>query len=238
MIIDSHCHLDSFKKIEIPKGILPITIGYSHKSNKKNVEIAKKYNVPYVLGIAPQTAIFEGLDELDDWILFIKSQNPVAIGEIGLDFHWSKNEQHIKDEYFLFDKMLNLAEEMNLPTVIHSRKAEKEVFEILKERKIENFLMHCYAGDVSLAQEIISSGGLISIPPIHSKKRKEVIRKIPLECLVVETDAPYISRSIDGVKKAIEYIAEVQGIEISLVAEQTVKNTIRFFGLKGYNGYF
>lgn len=229
MIIDTHIHLDSFEKIEIPKDLLLIPTGHSHKSNKRTVEIAEKYNLPYVLGIAPQTALLDGLDNLEEWITFIRSKSPKAIGEIGLDFHWAKNEQDREKEYFLFNKMLDLAREMALPIVIHSRKAEKEVLGILKKRGIKKFLMHCYAGDVELAQEIIELGGLISITPLHSKKRKEVIKKISLECLVVETDAPYLSRELDGVKKAIEYISEIKGLDCSLVSEQTTTNAKKFF---------
>ncbi|MDD5022761.1 MAG: TatD family hydrolase [Candidatus ainarchaeum sp.] len=234
MIIDSHCHLDSFEILNIPKDIFPITSGYSHDSNVKNVEIGKKLKVPYTLGIAPQTSIREGLDVLDRWIDFIKSQSPVAIGEIGLDFHWTNEETKIKEEYFLFDKMITLAEEMNLPIVIHSRKAEKEVFEILKQKNIRNFVMHCYSGDYSLAEEITSFGGLISIPPIHSKNRKEVIEKIPLKYLIVESDAPYIVKNIAEVKKAIDYISDVKKLSFDEVVEKTSENTINFFKLEGF----
>lgn len=235
-IIDSHCHLDSFRKLSIPKDILPIGIGHSHKSNLKTVELAEKSKLPYVLGIAPQTAVFEGITNLEEWINFIKSKSPVAIGEVGLDFHWAKTEKHLKDEHILFEKMLDLAGEMNLPVVIHSRKAEKEVFEILKKRNKKDFLMHYYSGDLSLAKEIVKFGGLISISPLHSKNRKKVIESIPLKFLVVETDAPYVVKSIEEVKKAIEYIADIKGLEIEEVASATSKNAVDFFKLEGFDG--
>lgn len=238
MIIDTHAHLDSFKELKIPEGILPIATGFSHESNKKTVAVAEKLNLPYVLGIAPQTAIIEGLDNLDEWIDFIKSKKPKAIGEIGLDFHWAKNSRHIDDEYLLFDRMLNLCEEMKLPAVIHSRKAEKEVLEILKKRNKKNFLMHYYSGDEILAKEITSFGGLISISPMHSKKRKKVIETLDLKFMVVETDAPYVVKSIEEVKKAIQYIADVKGLQFSEVAEQTARNAVKFFKLEGFDGSF
>ncbi len=231
MIIDSHCHLERFKNPTIPKDIFPICIGYSHESNMRTVKVAEQFNLPYVLGIAPQTAIFEGLNGLEDWISFIRSKKPKAIGEIGLDFHWAKNQEHIKLEYQLFERMLDLAEEMKLPVVIHSRKSDIEVLEILKKRSVSKFLMHCYSGDEVLAQEIVRMGGILSIPPLHSSTRKKVITKIPLECLVVETDAPYLVREMVEVKKAIEYISSVKNIGQSLVEETTTRNAKSFFNI-------
>lgn len=232
MIIDVHCHLESFKEINIPKNILPIQTGYSHKSNQESVKIAEKYNLPYVLGIAPQTAIFDGLDGLDEWTAFIKKHSPNAIGEIGLDLHWPKTEKHIQDEHILFNKMLDLAKEMNLPIVLHSRKAEREVFEIVKERNFSSFLMHCYSGDAELAKEIINNGGLISISPFHSKKKKQVINEIPLDYLTAETDAPYIGKTMDGIKNSLEYIATVKNITFDEVVIQTTKNAKAFFNIR------
>jgi len=232
MIIDSHCHLERFKNPVIPKDIFPICIGYSNESNIRTVRVAEQFNLPYVLGIAPQTVIFEGLTGLEEWISFIRSKNPKAIGEIGLDFHWAKNQEHIKSEYLVFEKMLDLAEEMKLPVVIHSRKSDKEILSVLKKRNIHKFLMHCYSGDEHLAQEFISLGGILSIPPIHSSTRKKVIENVSLECLVVESDAPYLVREIVEVKKAIEYISSVKNIDQSLVEEVTTKNAKSFFDLK------
>ena len=231
MLIDAHCHLDKFDNIQIPEDILPIPTGYSHESNQKTVEIAKKYKLPFVLGIAPQTAIFEGLNNLDEAIDFIRNNKPNAIGEIGLDFHWIKKEQDAEIETILFNKMLDLAEEMNLPIVIHSRKAEKECFEIIKFRGIKKFLMHYYSGDKQLAKEIADYGGFFTIPPVRSKSRKEVIIEVGLDHLMVESDAPYVGKTIDEIKKAIEYIADILGKDQSVVIEKTTNNAKVFFGV-------
>ncbi|MFA5049897.1 MAG: TatD family hydrolase [Candidatus Micrarchaeia archaeon] len=238
MIIDTHFHIDSFESFSIPENIFPVLVGYSHKSNLKTAEMGEKLNLPYVLGIAPQTAIIEGIEKLDNWIDFIKSKNPVAIGEVGLDFYWAKTEKHLKDEYFLFDKMLDLSNTLNLPLVIHSRKSEKQVFEILKRREKRDFLMHYFSGDYLLAKEIIDFGGLISISPMHSKNRKEVIQKIPLEFLVVETDAPYVVRDIQDIKKAIQYISDVKSISFQDVEDETFKTSSKFFNLGERYGFF
>lgn len=231
-IIDSHAHLNDYKSIEIKPGWLPVTVGYSHHSNVKNAEIAKQYNLPYVLGIAPQTAVKEGIANLEMWVEEIKKHEPNAIGEIGLDFHWAKNTQHLKDEQTLFERMLDLAEEMKLPIVIHAREATTEILDTLEERKWgRGIMMHFFSGTLEEAERAVGMGALISFTPLHSKERKKVINTLELESMVVETDSPYVVRTFYEVERAIEYVAETKGLNRNLVAEQTAKNAIRFFGI-------
>ncbi|MEW5996533.1 MAG: TatD family hydrolase [Candidatus Micrarchaeota archaeon] len=232
-LVDSHCHLDSFKKKqmdELPSDILPVTSGYSHKSNLKNAEIAKTLRIPFCLGVAPQTAVFEGLAKLDEWEGFIRSQAPNAIGEIGLDYHWGKEEKHFSDEAALFRRMLDLADGMELPIVLHTRKAEEKVLDFLHSYGWKKpFMMHFFSGDAETARRAIKMGGIISIPPLHSKDRRKTIEAIPLEKLVSETDAPYITRGIEGVRDAAQYISEVKSIPFEKAAEATARNSATFF---------
>jgi TatD DNase family protein len=234
--VDSHCHLDSFKKKqmeELPPDILPVTSGYSHKSNKKNAEIAKELKIPFCLGIAPQTAVFDGIEKLPEWEGFIRSQTPNAIGEIGLDYHWGKEQKHFSDEGALFQRMLSLAEEMNLPIVLHTRKAEGKCLDALDSYGWKKpFMMHFFSGDAETAKRAVRMGGIISIPPLHSKDRKKTIEAIPLEKLVAETDAPYITRGIEGVKDAVKYIAEVKDIPLEKAARATAGNSATFFNFE------
>ncbi len=232
-LVDSHCHLDSFKKkqmAELPEGIIPVTSGYSHKSNLKNAEIARTLKIPFCLGIAPQTAVFDGIEKLPEWEGFIRSQNPNAIGEIGLDYHWGKEEKHFSDEKALFGRMLSLAEEMDLPIVLHTRKAEEKCLDSLQSYGWKRpFMMHFFSGDAETAKRAVKMGGLISIPPLHSKDRRKTIESIPLEKLVSETDAPYITRGIEGVRDAVQYIAEVKNIPFEKAARATSENSATFF---------
>jgi len=175
--------------------------------------------------------------DVEKWIDFIKSKSPIAIGEIGLDFHYGKSSEDLKNEKKLFNKMLDLSDEINLPVVIHSRKAEREVFEILKERNKKDFMMHFYDGDYSLSQEIVDFGGIISIPPLHSKRRKRVIKETPLKNLVVETDAPYVAKTIEDVKNSIEYISSVKNVDFESVRKSTIENSLKFFKLGGLYGF-
>lgn len=229
MIIDVHCHSEAFKGPY--KNIIPVLTGYSHSSNKKTLALSKTYSIPFVLGIAPQTIIREGFKE--EWISFIKNEKPNAIGEIGLDFHWAKDERTREEQKTLFIKMLTLADEMKLPIVIHCRDAHKELYSILRENTPRfGFIMHFFFGDTERATEFIKLGGIISILPKRSKERDDVIRDISLDHIVVESDAPYVMKKIDDVEKAVHYIAEVKEIEVEEVIRKTTENATRFFSIK------
>ncbi|MEM4272484.1 MAG: TatD family hydrolase [Candidatus Bilamarchaeaceae archaeon] len=234
--VDAHCHLDCFpeeKLRALPEGIIPVTAGYSHKSNVRNVEIAKKLHVPFTLGIAPQTAISEGVSGIQEWASFIRKNAPNAIGECGLDFHWAKSEADIEKEKAAFVKMMELAEGMGLPLVIHSRKSDKEVLDALEDFGWKGgFMMHFFSGNGKDAERALRMGGLISIIGMHAKGRREAIGRAPLEKIVVETDAPYAFRNIDGIYEGIRYVAEVKGISEKEVAHATAQNAIRFFNIE------
>jgi len=233
MLVDSHCHLQEIKNYEI-KDVLPVVCGYSHSSNVKAVEIARRLNVPFVLGIAPQTAIkLPDLENLDEWIEYIKKQKPNAIGECGLDYHWAKDKKDIEKEEITFYRMMELAEEMGLPLVIHARQATRDVIDALTIKKFPKRVMfHFFSGKMADAEWVVSNNGLISITPLHSKDRKEAISKVPLENLVVETDAPYVGRTPEDVKDAINYIAEIKKLDFEVVAKQTAKNALEFLNFK------
>jgi len=231
VLVDAHCHLMDMKDYKPSKDVIPIAASYSHNKNVKNVEIAKKFKVPFTLGIAPQSVIGDrDLTPLDEWIDFIRQNRPNAVGEIGLDYHWAKGEEDIKKEELVFKKMLDLAEELELPVVIHSRKATQDVIDTFEMRNFElPVMMHFFSGNVSEAKWFAERGNFISITPMHSKSRKEVIKEIPLENLLVETDAPYVVRTPEHVKESVEYIAEVKGLDFDRVAEQTTKNARSLF---------
>ena len=232
MLVDSHCHLDSIKNYSLSDKVLPITVGYSHSSNLKTLEIAKKLKIPFVLGISPQAAQKEGIEKLDEWAEWIKSANPKpnAIGEIGLDYHWAKTKEDKEKQHSVFENMIELAEEMQLPIVIHARDAITELLNILKERKFSNgIMMHFFSGNEEEAKRAADIGGSVSIVPLHSKIRRKVINAIELEYLLVETDAPAVVRLPEDVEKSVQYISEVKNLDFSVVAEQTTKNARKFF---------
>ncbi len=233
MIVDSHCHLDSMKSFTLSSEVLPVTVGYSHRSNLKNEQIGSKLNIPFVLGIAPQTAQAENLSRLDEWISYIRSKRPNAIGEVGLDFHWAKTQKDKDSQFLVFEKMIALAEEMRLPLVLHGREALHEILGRLEERKFGNgFMTHFFSGSEEDARRTVENGGYISIPTQRSKARKNAILETELDNLLIETDSPLCAPGPEHVIKAAGYIAEIKKLDRELVVEQTAKNAFKFFAVQ------
>jgi len=240
VLVDSHCHLFDMKKgYVLPDDILPVVVGFSHSSNRKAAELAKAKGYPFVLGIAPQTAIKSDISHLDEWVEFIRESRPNAIGEVGLDYKWATTKEHVEREKTAFSRMIGLADEMGLPLVIHSRNnpndndvpkdAIEEIMGLVKGKRV---LMHFFSGTAEQAERIVADGGYISVTHMRSKEKRKVINTVPLDRLLVESDAPYVGRTPDSIREAIAYIAEVKGIGVDEVAEATARNAMGFFGFR------
>ncbi|MFA6489217.1 MAG: TatD family hydrolase [Candidatus Micrarchaeia archaeon] len=236
---DAHCHLESCPGILLPDALL-ITSGYSHDSNMKNARIAARQENTYLCaGISPQEAM-KHKDikiKLVEWEEAIASEiadggKLVAIGEIGLDYHWGKTdeEKYLQQECFI--SQLQLAERLNLPVVIHSRDAEAECLDIVKNFNLP-FMLHCFSGKSEIAMAAAETGRcIISVPPLRSKDRKQFIRDLPAEKLVAESDAPYIGKTPEAALESIKMIAEIKGLQEEAVQKQTLLNAIGFFKIK------
>jgi Tat protein secretion system quality control protein TatD with DNase activity len=244
MLVDSHAHTYDLRKgYQVPPDIVPVVVGYSHGSNRKAAEDARAHGWPLVLGIAPQTAIREDLSKLDEWVSFIRVAKPNAIGEIGLDYKWAKDGADIAKERLVFGRMLALAQEMELPLVIHSRNrpdaeagkagvpedAVEDILAALAGKGVR-FVMHFYSGTAAQAERIVAMGGYISVTHMRSKERRKVINTVPLDRLMAETDSPFVGRTPEAVRDAVSYIAEVKGIGAETAGETTAANAKRFFG--------
>lgn len=236
---DAHCHLESCPGELLP-GLLLVTSGYSHESNMKNARIAReRENVFLCAGIAPQEAMKHKdikilLVEWEETIAtsILDSGKLVAIGEIGLDYHWGKTdeEKYLQQECFI--SQLQLAERLSLPVVIHSRDAEAECLDIVKNFNLP-FMLHCFSGKSEIAMAAAETGrGIISVPPLRSKDRKQFIRDLPLEKLVAESDAPSIGKTPEAALESIKMIAEIKGLSVETVQKQTLLNAIGFFRIK------
>lgn len=240
MLIDSHAHLFDMKKgYQLPSDIYPVVCGYSHGSNKKAVELARRSGYPFALGIAPQTAIKEGIEKLDEWVDFISQSRPNAIGEIGLDYKWAQSMDDVEKEMVVFKRMISLAKEMDLPIVIHSRNnpmdnevPKNAVDDIIELTEGMRLLMHFYSGNDVQASKIVDRGGYISIIHLHSKERRKVINTTAIDRMVVESDSPYVGRSPETIREAVSYIAEIKGLEVEEVEKVTSDNAMRFFGFR------
>ncbi|NYZ74328.1 TatD family hydrolase [Candidatus Micrarchaeota archaeon] len=241
-LVDSHTHLYDMKKgYELPADILPVVAGYSHSSNRKAVELRAQKGYPIILGIAPQTAIKKGIEMLDEWVDFIRQNKPNGIGEVGLDYKWAQTKEDVEHERAVFERMVSLAREMDLPLVIHSRNnpnpdggevPKDAVDDILPRVKGLRVLMHFYSGSEEQAGKIVADGGYISVTHMRSKERRKVINIVPLDRLVVESDCPYVGKSPESIREAVAYIAEVKGLDVGKVGQATAENAARFFNFR------
>lgn len=208
-IIDTHCHLNDealYKDLDnvisraLSAGVEKmIVIGWDKDSSELAIKIAEQCEFIYaVIGFHP-----ENVFDIDDDILYktlnlYKHPKVVGIGEIGLDYHWTKEpeKREIQKEFFI--KQIDFANKVGLPISIHSRDAFSDTVEILKEhRPLHGGVMHCYSGSVENINDIINLNLYIGLDgPVtftNAKTPKEVAAEVPLEKLVVETDSPYLS---------------------------------------------
>lgn len=217
MLIDVHAHLDHpllFPKLSDvisnckKKKCYVITSGVNHATNLKALEIGEKYkDIVYVsLGLYPIDALSKEMEagefprqierlDVDKELEFIKKNKDkiVAVGECGLDYHWdSKHKQEQKNNFL---KVIELAEKIKKPLIIHSRKAELEAIEMLKSSKIKKVIMHCFSGKSKHAKKACDLGYYFSIPPIVTRipQFKLLVEQVPITQLLTETDAPYLS---------------------------------------------
>ena len=250
-LIDTHCHIypsemenarDIIKECK-ENNIDVILNGVDIASNNEIIELSKEYdNVYAAIGLN-----YDQIDKFsdDDLVILeeqIKNNKIVALGEIGIDYYWTK-ESSEKQIYF-FKKQLELASKYGLPVIIHSRKASQEVFDIIKESNVRKGSMHCFAGSVELAKEYIKLGFLIGLDgPItypNNKKGIDIVSNIPIDKLLIETDSPYlppenkrgqVNTPLNLIEIATK-ISEVKGITVEEVIENTYNNAKSLFGLE------
>ena len=167
----------------------------------------------------------------------------VAIGEIGLDYHYDNSPRRL--QRYWFDEQLGLAEQLNLPVIIHSREAAQECFDMIAQSKVRQGVIHCYSGSVEMAKQYVEMGFYLGIGGVltynNAKKLVEVVQQIDLSRLVLETDCPYLApvpcRGQRNDSSLLKYVAEkmaaIKGLSIEEIAAQTKQNGLDlFFGGK------
>ena len=267
LLVDVHAHLDHpllVNKIdEIVKraenaGLKHIiTNGINPETNRKCLELSRKYDiVKCAMGLYPRNALKKEIEsgeyqleaaefDVDEEIDFIKKNKDdiTAISEVGLDFVNGEDKQQIED----FEKMINLAEELKKPIIVHSRKAEQKCIEILESSKLKKIVMHCFTGKKSLVKRISDNGWFLTAPTIivRSQQFQDIARNVPLSQLFCETDSPYLS-PYKGVKpehaqmrafshathwnepafivESYNKIAEIKGLDINEVINNIYMN--------------
>ena len=254
-IIDTHCHLNDealFKDLDnvisraLNAGVEKmIVIGWDKASSELAIKIAEQYDFIYaVIGFHPEN-IFDINDEtLYDTLNLSKHPKVVGIGEIGLDYHWTKepDKRELQKQYFI--KQIEFANKVGLPISIHSREAFNDTLEILKQHKpLHGGVMHCYSGSVENINDIINLNLYIGLDgPVtftNAKTPKEVAAEIPLERLVVETDCPYLSphplrgtvNEPANISLIVDAIAEERKMSKKHLLEVLYENSCKLFNL-------
>lgn len=252
MLIDTHCHLDfpeydadRAEVIErsIEQGVSRIiNVGSSLKGSLDSVALAEKYDCVFAaVGIHPHEAQSFNTQAEGAIRQLAKRKKVVAIGEIGLDFY--RNFSKPEDQRLMFERLLALAKEVSLPVVIHSREAEAEVLKYLKAAMPVRALVHCFSGDENFMKSCLDMGFYISFTCNITYKKaqnlRDLVKVIPMDRLLLETDAPYLSpEGFRGrrnepahVKLLAAEVARIRGCGVEEIENSTTDNAVKFFNL-------
>ena len=252
MFIDTHVHLNADQYEEDVEEVIEralaagvskmVVVGFDRKTIRKAMALTERYSFIYVvIGWHPVDAV-DCTEEDLEWIEELsKHPKVVGIGETGLDYYWDKSPKEIQQD--VFRKQIQLAKKVDLPIIIHNRDATADVVRILEEEDAKEVggIMHCFGGSVEVARQCIDMNFLISLGgPVtfkNAKAPKKVAAEIPLEKLLIETDAPYLTPHPHRGKRnepfyvtlVAEEIAKIKELPIEEVASVTTKNALKLF---------
>jgi len=254
MYIDTHCHLDfdEYKgdRAEVIKRARQanveylINIGTTLESSKSSVELAGQYDFIYAsCGIHPYYSADVDEKMLNNLKELALNKKVVAIGEVGLDFFKSLVPEEKQEETFV--KFINLARQLDLPLIIHNRDAHSRILEILRNNFFPPVkgVLHCFSGDLNFTQTVLEMGFYVSFTANITFKNahslREIVKSIPLEKMLIETDAPFLApQDFRGkrnepsyVKYVARTIAEVKGLDAEEVARVTTQNALDLFSI-------
>ena len=250
MFIDTHAHIIMLENPEmgiieardagVDEIILPCA---SEEDFEKNLDLAHRFDKVYVtLGVHPEDCEKFTDATAKKMIELAQDKKVVGIGEIGLDYHYTKENKDIQKRCFI--TQLEIAKMLNLPVVIHDRDAHQDVLDILKEHNTQNILLHCFSGSVEFMKECtklgykIALGGVVTFK--NAVKMKEVAAEIDINDLMLETDCPFLTphpfRGLENSPKYIgltaKEIAKIKNITLDSLAHQTSINARRFFNIE------
>ncbi|NOU98334.1 YchF/TatD family DNA exonuclease [Paenibacillus sp. LMG 31456] len=254
MLTDTHTHLNAPQFDEDRHDVIQralesgisriINVGFNRETIPSSIALAEQYDFIYsTVGWHPQDAKDMTADDLD-WIEQLCSHpKVVAIGEIGLDYYWDTSPKDVQDR--VFREQIRLARKLGMPIVIHNRDAHHDILQVLREEKASDVggVMHCFSGSWETAKLCmdmnfhISFGGPVTFK--NAKQPKEVLEKVPLDRLLIETDAPYLTphpfrgkrNETAYVKLVAETAAEIKGLTLEELARATTQNAVTLFGL-------
>ena len=253
MYFDTHTHLDDEKfdqdrelVIENLKkeGVsLAVNVGADLTSSKNSIALAEQYDFIYAaVGVHPNEVGEMQDEDLETLADMAKHERVVAVGEIGLDYHYDEPGRDVQNLWF--EKQLRLAQTLNMPFIVHDRDAHQDTLELLKKVGYYNGVMHCFSGSCEMAKILLDLGFYISIAGQvtfkNAPKVKEVAKMVPADRLFIETDSPYLTpephrgerNNSANVKFTCAKIAELKGICAEELAKVTLENGKKFYGIR------
>ena len=253
MLVDTHVHLNAKKFNDNLEEVIQraldndvetmIVIGYDKDTNQRAIELAEKYPFIYAtVGFHPTDARYIKANDYELLVKQLKHPKVVGIGECGLDFYWDK--KYIDEQIEVFKRQIELSQQYNLPLIIHMREASEATYNVLREYKGLKGIMHCYSGSPEMVKNFLDLGLHISLGGpvtfLNGHKPKEVAKIVPIDRLLIETDAPYLSphpfrgktNEPARVKLVAEEIARLRNISYEQLAKHTTINAYRLFKIK------
>lgn len=250
-IFDTHSHYDDSKfnpdrevilnSLQSQGVTFVVSCGCDIDSTQFNFDLAQQYDYMYfAAGFHPENLEGASLDDLAVIKKFADNKKCVAIGEIGLDYHWMSSSKKVQQDFF--EAQINLAKELDMPVIVHDREAHGDTLDLLKATMPKG-VVHCFSGSKEMAREIIKLGMYIGLNGVvtfsNARKSLEVVKEIPLERLVLETDCPYLApvpmRGKRNNSAYIPYIAqrigEVLSIDPQRLLDITQENAKRLYSL-------
>lgn len=250
-IFDTHSHYDDEKFNPDREDLIEslqsqgvsniVSCGCDIDTTQFNFDLAQKYNFMYfAAGFHPECLEEANLNDLDIIKKFAENSKCVAIGEIGLDYHWMSSSKKTQKDFFI--AQIKLADEMNKPVIVHDREAHGDTLDILKAYKPEG-VVHCFSGSKEMAREVIKLGMYIGLNGVvtfnNARKSLEVVKEIPLDRLVLETDCPYLApvphrgkrNDSSLIPHVAEKIAEVLDMDAQELLNITNENAKRLYKL-------
>ena len=249
-IIDSHCHLD-FKKfnndredsIERAKlnGVTEIiNSGIDYQTNISTLELSDKYpHIHATLGLSPMLASRSEYSEVGSVLSQIEQNldKAIGIGEAGMDYYHCKKDVEKERQLDTFKKIVEMADCFDKPLVIHGRDAEDKILSLVQH--LDNVVFHCYSGSAETMKKITDIGYYISIATLvcFSQHHQSLVKDLPLEKMLLETDSPYLSphrgkrNEPSFIVNSVETIANILNVDASYIAQKTTENTRRVFSL-------
>ena len=248
--IDTHCHIYYDKYQDDIDDVINrannnnvnhmICVGVDFESSEKSLFLSEKYKSVFATaGYHPHESKFALHNYLDKISQLLKHPKVVAIGEIGLDYYYEHSDK--KTQVKIFREQLELAKDLDVPVVIHNRESDNDLYYNIKESKITKGVIHCYSSDTKYAKKIFDLGLFVSFTGIltFSQSLQKVVKEIPLEKVMIETDSPYLTpiphrgkrNEPHMVSLIAEKIADIKNISIEEVARTTTKTAKKFFGI-------